>query len=281
MAVQVKDILKLFIAEASFLAASKRRQMGFDTTTKRALLHDDSTDTLAWAVSDDSLQCLLAGIQTITGAKTFSADLTLTSTLSIGETTGATANIDLRSTDTGSQLINFKNVAGTVIAKIYHALGDDTLSINVDGDVIDVYSTGVDIHQDLLVNANVQATGNIKSSGATGGVGYRTGAGGAVTQATNRTTGVALNKMCGAITTNNTSLAAGAAATFTVTAAAIDITDTVNVTIRSGATTNQTRVEANGVTASSFDITVENNHASTAETGAIIINYSIIKAVAS
>ena len=40
--------------------------------------------------------------------------------------------------------------------------------------------------------------------------------GGAVTQATNRTTGVTLSKVSGQITTNNASLAAEATAVFTV-----------------------------------------------------------------
>lgn len=128
--------------------------------------------------------------------------------------------------------------------------------------------------EELSCTVFISAGGGMKSSHPTVGVGYGSGAEGAVTQTTNRTTGVALNKVCGRITTDNTSLAAGAAATFTVTAAAVNIGYIPNVCIRSGATTNQTKVYVTGVTDSGFDITVENNHASTAETGAIIINYA-------
>ena len=71
------DVLRLFISQAAFLAGSKRRQMGFDKTLKKALLHNDVSDTLAMSWSDDSLQCLLAGVQTITGKKTHSDDLTV------------------------------------------------------------------------------------------------------------------------------------------------------------------------------------------------------------
>ena len=120
----------------------------------------------------------------------------------------------------------------------------------------------------------------VTCTGATAGVGYATGAGGAVTQITNRSTGVTLSTVCGAITTDTTSLAAGAAASFTVTNTAVAVTDTVVVSIRSGATTNQTNVRVTTVAAGSFAITVENNHASTAETGAIIINFAVIKGVA-
>lgn len=112
------------------------------------------------------------------------------------------------------------------------------------------------------------------------GIGYATGAGGAVTQITSRTTGVTLNTLTGQITTDTTSLAAGAAASFTVTNSTTAIGDVIVVSIQSGATTNQTNVRVTTVAAGSFVITVENNHASTAETGAIIINYAVIKAVA-
>lgn len=81
--------------------------------------------------------------------------------IEVGEITDATTNIDLRSTDTGSQLINFKNVAGTAEASIGYFLDDSVISINVNGDVIDVYDTGVDMHQNLLVNSNITATGNV------------------------------------------------------------------------------------------------------------------------
>lgn len=122
---------------------------------------------------------------------------------------------------------------------------------------------------------------SVKSTSATAGVGYATGAGGAVTQATNRSTGVTLNKVSGAITTDTTSLAAGASATFTVTDSAVAIGDVVVCSIRSGQTNKETRVAVTAVAAGSFDLTVHNQHASTAETGAIVINFAVVKAVSS
>ena len=65
------DIRRLFINEASFLGGSIRRQMGFGQDTIRLLIHNDSDDTLAFGVSDDSLQLLLAGTQIATGDKTW------------------------------------------------------------------------------------------------------------------------------------------------------------------------------------------------------------------
>jgi len=128
--------------------------------------------------------------------------------------------------------------------------------------------------------AGIAGSGFLASS-ATIGSGYATGAGGTVTQATNRTTSVTLNTVCGAITTNNTSLAALASATFSVLNSTVVATDTVVVSIKSGAVNEKTIVKVSNVNAGNFTITVYNADAVTAETGAIVINFAVIKAVAS
>lgn len=132
--------------------------------------------------------------------------------------------------------------------------------------------------------ASVASTGAVTSSSASAGVGYATGAGGAVTQITTRATGVTMVPnpcMSGAITTTTASLAAEASADFIVTDSGVAIGDTVVVSIRSGSNSGGTAVSVITVTAGTFTIRVTNNNASggTAETGAIIINFAIIKAV--
>lgn len=126
----------------------------------------------------------------------------------------------------------------------------------------------------------VAASSSILSTG--GKVGYDTGAGGAVTQATDRTTGVTLSKLAGQITTNNASLAAEAAAEFTVTNTLVAIGDVVVVSQQSGSNGGNTSVFVSTVAAGSFKIKVANNNAAggTAETGAIVINFAVIKSVA-
>lgn len=111
------------------------------------------------------------------------------------------------------------------------------------------------------------------------GVGYETGDGGTVTQLTNRTTGVTINTMSGAITTNNASLAAEATADFVVTNSNVEITDVPLVAVRSGSNGGGTIVSVISVADGSFTIRVHNGNvaAGTAETGAIIINFAIIK----
>ena len=113
------------------------------------------------------------------------------------------------------------------------------------------------------------------------GIGYRKGVGSTVTQATNRSTGVTINAMCGTITTHNASLAAEASAVFTVTNSFVEIGDVVVISQRSGKVALNTQVEVTAVAHGSFDITVINNNvaAGTAETGAIVLNFAVIKAV--
>lgn len=113
--------------------------------------------------------------------------------------------------------------------------------------------------------------------------GYTTGAGSTVTQATNRTTGVTINALCGQITTHNASLAAEATAVFTVTNSQVAAGDVVAISMASGDNGTGTIVFVSAVAAGSFDISVHNGNvaAGTAETGAIVINFAVIKAVTS
>jgi len=103
-----------------------------------------------------------------------------------------------------------------------------------------------------------------------------------VTQATNRSTGVTINATSGTITTNNASLAAEASAVFVVTNSKVAANDVVVLSMQSGSVALNTQVEVSAVAAGSFSITVVNNNvaAGTAETGAILINFVVIKSTA-
>lgn len=114
-------------------------------------------------------------------------------------------------------------------------------------------------------------------------LGYING-GTAVTQLTNRSTGVTINTLTGTITTDTTSLATGASAQFTVTNSKVEIGDVVIVSQRSGSSlvagvAGVTQVSIVTVANGSFIVSVENASTTTAETGAIIINFAVFKAV--
>ena len=110
-------------------------------------------------------------------------------------------------------------------------------------------------------------------------IGYATGAQGTVTQLTDKSTGVTLNKSAGRITMNNAALAAGAAVSFILTNSAISINDTIIVNVSSnttgsalGAYTTYVSYLATG----SALITLRNLTAATSYSEAVIINFAII-----
>ena len=135
-----------------------------------------------------------------------------------------------------------------------------------------------DPSKDVVVGGTIASRG---PKANTSGVGYTVGAGSCVTHASNRTTAVTCNGLCGTITTNNTSLAAEAAAAFVVTNNCVEAGDVVIICQKSGAIGVMTDVVVVAVANGSFTLSVMNNNASggTAETGAILINFAVIKAV--
>lgn len=131
-------------------------------------------------------------------------------------------------------------------------------------------------YQDVVISGQIVSSGPRTSAG---GIGYTTGAGATVTQATNRTTAVTINALCGTIITNTASLAAEAAAAFVVTNNCVQAGDIVAVCQRSGAIGVMTDVVVTAQGAGTFTIAVMNHNASggTAETGAIQIGFVVIK----
>jgi hypothetical protein len=121
------------------------------------------------------------------------------------------------------------------------------------------------------------ASGSIKSSSSSG-IGYSTGAGSTVTQATSKSTGVTINYISGQITTSNAALTAGSEVVFTVTNSAIASTDVVIINHASGGTAGSYSVEIAGIATGSFGVCISNLSTSN-RSEAITLNYAIIKAV--
>lgn len=110
----------------------------------------------------------------------------------------------------------------------------------------------------------------------TSAFGYTAGAGGTVTQATNKSTGVTLNKLAGRITTHNAALAAGAEVTFTVTNNTVAATDVVLLSLQSGGTAGAYAAVVSAVGAGSFSITLTNLSTGSLSQ-AVAINFAVIK----
>lgn len=124
------------------------------------------------------------------------------------------------------------------------------------------------------------AVSSVKSTSATAGVGYGTGAGGTVTQATSKSTGVTLDKICGEIVMDSASLSHQTPVAFTLTNSAIAATDVVAVSVKSGGTAGAYLVSAGAVAAGSCSITLFNCQTSGSLSEAVVLSFAVIKAVA-
>jgi len=111
-------------------------------------------------------------------------------------------------------------------------------------------------------------------------LGYSAAAQGTVTQLTDKSTAVTLNKSMGRITMNNASLATATNATFTLNNSTISANDTVILTISGGQTTpGSYNAFANGLGAGSVSISLRNiSGGSLSE--AVVINFCVIHGAA-
>lgn len=155
-----------------------------------------------------------------------------------------------------------------------NAAGTLTLALEIGS------SQAATFYDAVTVQGAIAGAGAIRSSSATGGVGYSTGAGASVVQATSKITGVTINAPVGQITTNNASLGAGLVASFTVTNSAVSPTDLPVVVIRSGATVGAYTTQVSAVGVGSFQISVRNETAG-ALGEAIVLMFALVKGVIS
>jgi hypothetical protein len=109
-------------------------------------------------------------------------------------------------------------------------------------------------------------------------IGYSAAAQGTVTQATDKSTAVTLNKSAGRITMNNAALAGSTAVSFTLNNSLISTNDVITVCISSvttGSTAGAYTSYVSNMSAGSASITLRNLSA-TSYSEAIIINFCII-----
>ena len=123
---------------------------------------------------------------------------------------------------------------------------------------------------------SLSTTGNIVVS-STGKLGYATGSGGTVTQATSKATGVTLSKSTGQITLAGDALAASTTVSFTLTNTVIEAGDILIMNHISGGTAGSYLLNAQSA-AGSASINVRNITAGSLSE-AIVIAFSVIKAV--
>jgi hypothetical protein len=128
----------------------------------------------------------------------------------------------------------------------------------------------------VATGTSLAVTGAVTSSG--GGIGYATGAGGTVTQATSKATGVTLNKLSGAITLNAAALAAATVVSFVLTNSFIAAGDILVLNHTATGTFGAYTLNAHGAGSGTITIDVRNASAGSLSE-AIVISFAVIKAV--
>lgn len=174
------------------------------------------------------------------------AGLTLTGNDLLAD--GTSTNIDINITPKGTGEVNLPKV-------------------DIDGGAIDGTTVGA------TTAASVRGT----TVTATTSMGYPTGTGGTVTQATDKSTGVTLNKVSGQITMDAATLNRSTGVSFTLTNSFIAATDVVVVNIASGAAANSYTATVDAVAAGSCNIYLHNHTAGTDLSEAVVLNFVVIK----
>ena len=119
-------------------------------------------------------------------------------------------------------------------------------------------------------------TGNALLVNAAGGLGYGTGAGGTVNQATDKTTAVTLNKSCGTINMAATSLAAGARVVFIFNNSFIQQNDNLLVSVSGIGVGNVYNVNVAQINAGNAVLALTNTSAGALATN-VILNFTVFK----
>jgi hypothetical protein len=122
---------------------------------------------------------------------------------------------------------------------------------------------------------NVLSTGLITSNSATSGVGYRSGAGGTVSQLTSKSTPVTLNTITGEITMDAAQLSGDSTVSFTLTNSAIANTDVIVINQVSDA--NIGFYSFNGKCNAGNALISVHNLTNTNRSDAIVLRYAVIK----
>lgn len=126
----------------------------------------------------------------------------------------------------------------------------------------------------------IDSSGNVLVKSAAG-LGYGTGAGGTVTQATSKSTAVTLNKPCGQITMNNAALAAGTAVTFILTNSVISGSDVIATSLKSSISSNGVYIVSVDAVGTGECYISLRNVGSISRSDAVVINFTVIKGATS
>ena len=228
---------------------------------------------------------ITSGLVTAVGNVTGGNIVTGGQVIATGNISGG--NISTNQLSLSGNVLSAVNVTGNVTSGNVRSPGIMSAAGNVTGGNIitngALITPGSSVNTNIVTTGNISATGNITASGtggivstSTGKIGYS--AGGVVTQATNKSTGVTLNTVAGEITTSNATLNGDASVTFTLTNSTIANTDVMIINHVSGGTLGRYTFTPSCMNGSAT-ITIHNvvGGGGGAEGSALVLRFAVIK----
>lgn len=196
-----------------------------------------TADTGLWFPAADTIAASTAGTERM---RITSAGLVGIGTTAPGyklEVKGASATAGQLSIHDGT---GDTTVSGVTAASLLFQARDTSIRTLAEIDAVNTTTNGTGgamvfqtrVSDTLAERARIDSSGNVLVTGVAG-LGYGTGAGGTVTQATDKSTAVTLNKPCGTITMNGAALAGSTTVTFTLNNSILAAADTITVNLNS------------------------------------------------
>ena len=167
---------------------------------------------------------------------------------------------------------SFTTVSATTSVTTPSVTNAGTLALSATGANIMTASTNGSERMRIDSSGNVLVT-------SVAGLGYGTGSGGTVTQATSKSTGVTLNKPTGQITMNAAALASETIVSFVLTNTVVAATDLILINHVSGGTGGAYTING-GCAAGGVTINVRNNTAGSLSE-ALVLSFAVIKGATS
>jgi len=201
-------------------------------------------------------------------------------TVALGTSTLAARQDHRHASDTSRAAVAQTMYIGTTALAINRGSAGLTLTgTSIDGSAgsAATATTATNLSGGTVNATTVAASSSILSSSPSAGIGYTTGAGGAVTQITNIVTAVTLNKVSGKITTVSFSLASLASNSFVLNNSVIAAGDVVVLTTIASGSMAQLVVTPTSLYAGHVTISLFNPTAISLGAGTLTINFAIIK----
>lgn len=249
-------------------AASKGFTIGTNCILNSLDIDDNCTGGNTIGNTGNRINAMFGGFSQSATATYYGA-LNARAGLSVGQD-ASNGKVTVSATNASSPQYVLGNAAGTPHWAMYETLGAAGQQASLKfADIVAGYLDYLSL---------TPAVGAVLAVHPTGGLGYGTGAGGSVVQATNKSTAVTLNKVCGQITMNAANLTATTSVAFTLNNSAIAANDCVHVNIKSGATANSYFVSVDLVAGGSCSISLRNYTAGALAEG-VLLQFVVIKAV--